>query len=94
LRAVHSLGGGGLAAQDVATADDYRNLSSKVMHLRQLTGEVGQDFGVDAIALLAHQRLTAELEQNSLVLGRRLHEELPLMRVGARQKAQIREPGP
>ena len=77
LRAVHALGGGGLAAQDVAPTDDNRNLSSKIMHLRQLTGEVVQDFGVDAVALLTHQRLAAELEHNSLIRGRRLHEELP-----------------
>ena len=65
LRAVHALGRGGDAPEDVAAADDDRDLDAALADDLDLLGERVEDVRVDAVADVAHERFAGELQQHA-----------------------------
>ena len=70
-RAVHALGGGRQAAEDVAAADDDADLDAARPHGRDLAGDERADGRVDAVLAVAEERLAGQLEQDPAVARRR-----------------------
>ena len=68
-RAIHALGAGGDAAEDVAAADDDGGLDAPALDVRDLAGDLVGDGRVDAEFLLAHQGFAGQLEENALISG-------------------------
>ena len=68
LRTVHALGSASEPAEDVAASHRDGELDAAVDDLRDLRGYLADDLGIDAVALLALQRLARKLEQDALVL--------------------------
>ena len=50
------------SAEDIATANNDANLHARLSDMLDLLGIVGQALLVDAVAFLAHETLTRELE--------------------------------
>ena len=57
------------AAKNVAAADHHDHLHAEFAHLADLLGHVQDGLGIDAVAGVATEGLTAELEQNPGKLG-------------------------
>src|SRR5579885_3400304 len=55
-----------LAAPDIATTHHNGDFNAQPLHALYLAGNALHDARIDTIALLAHQRLAAELQQNTL----------------------------
>ena len=73
--AIHALGAGGQAAEQVAAADDDAGLDAELLDFADLTGQLGGDAGIDAEGLLAHEGFAGELQQDAGVDGLRGHED-------------------
>src|SRR5690606_10283514 len=73
---VHAAGGQPRAAEDVAAADHHADLGPGLLGLDDLAGQAVDDLGVDAVVLVAHQRLAGQLEQDAAV-GEVRHEGIP-----------------
>ena len=69
-RAVHALGAGGQAAEEVAAADDDRRLDAELLDLGDVLGDLRGDGGIDAELLLAHEGFAGELQQDPTVTAR------------------------
>ena len=67
---VHAVGGGGEAAIDVAAADHEAELEAKIGGLTDIGGDLVQHLHVDAVAVLSHQGLAGELDENPAVAER------------------------
>jgi hypothetical protein len=71
----HVVGGGAVhadrttrhAPEDIAAADDHRHFDAHAGHLGHLLHHAHDGGAVDAEGVVAHQRLTRQLEQNALV---------------------------
>ena len=70
-RAIHALGAGRHAAEDIAAADDDADLDAEALNFCDVRGNAGGDGGIDAEGLLAHQRLPGQLQQDAFIRGRR-----------------------
>ena len=68
-RAVHALGAGREAAEQVAAADDDRRLDAEPLDLADVLRDLGGDCRVDAERLLAHQGFAGELQQDATKHG-------------------------
>ncbi len=68
-RAVHSRGGAGQAAVDVAGADDDGHLHPALGEVRDLASDPLDALGVGSVLQGTHQRLAGELEKDSLEDG-------------------------
>ena len=55
-RAIHALGAGRHASEDVASADDDADLDAEALNFGDVGGDSASDGGVDAEGLFAHQR--------------------------------------
>jgi hypothetical protein len=74
----HVIGGGAVharrprrhATEDVAAADDHRRFDAEPHHLRDLGHDAVDHLAVDAVRILAHQRLAGQLEQDAPVRRR------------------------
>ena len=69
-RAVHALGAGRQAAEQVAAADHDGGLDAELLDLGDVLGDLRGDGGVDAELLLAHESFAGELQQDAAVGGR------------------------
>ena len=67
--AIHPLGAGGDAAEDVAAADDDGGLDAAALDVGDLAGDLVGDGRVDAEFLLAHQGFAGQLQENALIGG-------------------------
>ena len=65
LHTVEALRGTAQSAEDVAAADDDAYLHAHLVDFLNLSCIRSEPFGVDAVALFAHQTLAAELQENS-----------------------------
>ena len=68
-RAFHALGGPGKPPEDVAAADDDCDLHPETGDLLHLGRDRVENGVINAVSLLAHESLTGELKENSLVSG-------------------------
>ena len=68
-RAVHPLGAGGEAAEQVAAADDDGDLDAERLDLGDVLGDLRRHGGIDAELLLAHEGFTGQLQQDPAVTG-------------------------
>ena len=66
---IKSLSACGESAEDIAAADDEGNLDSEVVNILDLRSNAAHDIGIDSESLVAHQRFSAELEQDAFVLS-------------------------
>jgi hypothetical protein len=69
-RAFHPLGAALQAAKNVAAADHHADLDPKVAHRFHLLGNALDGRGMQAIALVAHQRLARDLKHHAAVFHR------------------------
>ena len=53
------------ATEDVAAADDQRDLGAGFARFHHFLGEAADDLRVDAVVLVAHQRLAGQFEQDA-----------------------------
>src|SRR5690606_33880888 len=53
--------------EDVAAADDHPDLGPGLLRLDDLARQAPDDLGVDAVVLVAHQRLAGEFEQDAAI---------------------------
>ena len=67
---VHAVGGGGEAAIDVAAADHEAKLDAEAGGLAHVAGDAVQHVHVDAVAVLAHQGLAGQLDEDPAVAWR------------------------
>ena len=58
------------AAEDVATADDYRDFYTGIAHCGYIGRNALNDFRLDAVIQISHQRFAAEFQQYATVLNR------------------------
>ena len=70
--AVHALGAGREAAEQVAAADDHRDLDAEALDLGDVLGDLRRHGGVDAELLLAHEGFTGQLQQDPAVTRRHI----------------------
>ena len=70
---IDPLRGRGDAADDVAAADDDRDLDAHPVHVADLVGHARDDVGSDAELLLPHQGFARELQEDALVGGALAH---------------------
>ena len=68
LRAIHAVGAAGDAAEDVAAAHRDGHLHAVINDVLDLLGQVVDDLRIDAITVIAHERLARKLQQNAMVL--------------------------
>ena len=68
LRAIHAVGAAGDTAEDVAAAHRDGHLHAVINDVLDLLGQVVDDLRIDAIAVIAHERLARKLQQNAVVL--------------------------
>ena len=73
--AVHAGFGEAGAAEDVAAADYETHLNAEPEHFGDLGGDSANDRGVDAVLVVAEQRLTAQLQKDSPIRRRALRHE-------------------
>ena len=67
--AVHALGAGREAAEQVAAADDDAGLDAELLDFGDVLGDLRGDGGVDAELLLAHEGFAGQLQQDAAVDG-------------------------
>ena len=70
--AVHALGAGRQAAEDVAAADDDGGLDAEPLDFADVHGDPRHHGRIDAELLFAHQGFARQLEEDSLVDGGRI----------------------
>jgi hypothetical protein len=78
---VHALARRLHAAVDVPGADDERRLDAALLHLLDLAGERVHPGGADAVRLVAHERLSGELQEDAAerrAVGGVRADDLPL----------------
>ena len=76
--AIHAGTREALAAEDVAATDDDRDLDARLARRRDLRGDTLNDFRLDAVFQVPHQRLAAEFQQYAMVLNRTVIHSKPL----------------
>ena len=67
LGTVHTTGGAGHAAENVAAADNDANLMTNGEQLLDLLGKMIGNLGVDAVVAIAHQRFAGELQKHAFI---------------------------
>ena len=67
LGAVHTTGGAGHAAENIAAADNDADLMTNGEQLLDLLGKMIGNLGVDAVVAIAHQRFTGELQKHAFI---------------------------
>ena len=65
--AVHALGTGRQAAEDVAAADDDGDFDAELADVGDIPRDAGGDHGIDAELLVAHQCFAGKFEKNAFV---------------------------
>jgi hypothetical protein len=65
--AIHPGAGETGAAENVASADDYRNLDAEAADLRHFRRDTLDQLGIDPVVGLAHQGLAGKLQQYASV---------------------------
>ena len=71
--AVDALGRAGQAAEDIAAAHHHADLGAGGLGLVHIAGDAVHDIDVDAEAVIAHQRLAGDFEQDPAVFRRWRH---------------------
>jgi len=72
--AVHALGAGGDAAEDVAAANHHCHLHTQLRHFRHVGDHAVDGGAVDAELIVAHQSFARQFQEDSLV-GWFCHDE-------------------
>jgi hypothetical protein len=68
--AIKSLCAGGKSTEDVSAPNDNSDFDTQIMDFLDLAGDSLDDLGINSEPLIAHQRFTAEFQQNPTVFGR------------------------
>ena len=76
--AIHAGARETFAAENVAAADDDRDLDAGLAGCRDFGGYALNDLRLDAVFQFTHQRFTAELQQYAMVLNRTVIHTVPL----------------
>ena len=67
LGSIHATGRNLDAAEDVAAADNDRDLDAGVKHGTNLLGKASRDSGIDTELLITHKGFAGKLEQDALI---------------------------
>ena len=66
-RAVHALGAGREAAEQIAAADDHRRLHPELLDFADVGRDPVRHRGIDAELLLAHERFAGKFEEDATI---------------------------
>src|SRR5207249_2776333 len=78
----------GDATEDVAPAEDERDLDAQAVDVDELVGDLRERRGVDALGRAAHERLPRQLEEDAAVLHARRERELRALVVASPRAAR------
>ena len=65
--AIHAGGGALQTSKNVSAADDNRQLRASSNHFGNICGDGRNNFWINSVALIAHQRFTADLQEGTRV---------------------------